>query len=186
MRHVAVLAVAALAVSLCHVPVSARAQSGHSAMPAGSAAVGPITIEGAYARASLGQAPNSAAYMTLSTAGEGDHLLGGASPAAQAVELHTHSMNDQGVMRMRPVEVIEVMPDAPAVLQPGGLHVMLINLTERLEEGGSLPLTLNFARAGEVTFDVPVRGVRAGAAGGMDHGEMSHDGMDHGQSEAAN
>jgi copper(I)-binding protein len=61
-------------------------------------------------------------------------------------------------MKMRPpVDAIEVEPGAPAVLAPGGLHVMLMGLTVPLAEGASFPLTLTFATAGPVTVRVAVR-----------------------------
>jgi hypothetical protein len=95
-----------------------------------------------------------------------DRLVSATSPAARVVELHTHIM-DGGVMRMRPVTAIEVNPGEPAVLRPGGLHVMLIDLTGALQAGQTIPLTLRFEKAGEVTVQVPVR--PAGAAGHGGH-----------------
>ncbi|MEZ5722632.1 MAG: copper chaperone PCu(A)C [Paracoccaceae bacterium] len=43
-------------------------------------------------------------------------------------------MNDNGVMRMRQVEAIDVPAGGSAVLKPGE-HLMLIDLTGRLVEG---------------------------------------------------
>jgi periplasmic copper chaperone A len=139
------------------------------------AKVGDITIREPWARASLGNAPNSAAYMTLETIGAApDRLIGGSTPAAERVELHTHIM-EGGVARMRPVAAIELAPGALTVLAPGGPHVMLSGLTRKLEAGTTVPLTLVFEGAGAVTLEVPVEGVMAGTApdhdGSMDHGE---------------
>jgi copper(I)-binding protein len=140
---------------------------------AGMAKVGDVMIHDGWARASIGSAPNSAAYMTLMTEGaEMDKLLGASSPAAESVELHTHLMED-GVAKMRPVEAIEVAPGAPTVLEPGGLHVMLMGLKGTLEEGDAMPITLTFEKAGEVSLDMPIRGIK----GGMKHGgAQEHDG----------
>jgi periplasmic copper chaperone A len=139
------------------------------------AEVGDITIQQSWVRASLGNAPNSAAYMTLETVGAApDRLIGGSTPVAERVELHTHAM-EGGVAKIRPVDGIEVAPGAPTVLEPGGRHVMLSGLTRKLEAGTNVPLTLVFEHAGEVTLDVPVEGVMAGTApghdGSRDHGE---------------
>ena len=134
---------------------------------AGTAKVGDVMIHDGWARASIGSAPNSAAYMTLMISGDaGDKLLGASSPAAETAELHTHLM-ENGIARMRPVEAIEVAPGEPTVLEPGGLHLMLMGLKGQLEEGDAMPITLTFEKAGEVTLDVPVRGIK----GGMKHGE---------------
>jgi copper(I)-binding protein len=131
------------------------------------AMAGDVTIDGAYARASIGRAANSAAYMMLSTTAD-DRLVAAASPVADAVELHTHLM-DNGVMKMRPVEGgIAVTTAEPTMLQPGGFHVMLLGLHAPLQDGTTIPLTLTFEKAGSVTFDVPVRSVM-GNAGGNQH-----------------
>ena len=145
-----------------------------SLFAADMAKVGEITIHQPWARASLGNAPNSAAYMTLEATGaEPDRLVSGSTPAAAKVELHTHVMED-GVAKMRPVAAIEVAPGEPTVLEPGGLHLMLRGLTQKLEAGTAIPLTLVFENAGGVTLDVPVKGMAGGPSqgggGSMDHG----------------
>jgi periplasmic copper chaperone A len=150
-----------------------------AAAAADMAKVGDITIQAPWVRASFGNAPNSAAYMTLETVGAApDRLIGGSTPVAERVELHTHIM-EGGVAKMRPVEGIEVAPGAPTVLKPGGLHLMLSGLTQKLEAGTAIPLTLQFEHAGEVTLEVPVEGIMAGTGpghdGAMEHGEHGSD-----------
>lgn len=145
--------------------LSTQAHSGD----AGMAKAGDVMIHDGWARASLGNAPNSAAYMTLMIDGDAtDKLIAVSTPLAETAELHTHMMND-GIAKMRPVEAIEVAPGEPTVLQPGGLHVMLMGLKGKLNEGDALPLTLTFENAGDVTLDVPIRGVRGGMQQGKAH-----------------
>lgn len=118
--------------------------------------LGEIKIEHPWARASAGAAANGAAYMTIATSGTtSDQLVKAASPVAGKVELHTHIL-DGDVMRMRPVSGITVNVGEPAVLRPGGLHVMLIGLNEPLKPGSQFPLTLTFEKAGTVTVQVDV------------------------------
>jgi periplasmic copper chaperone A len=160
-------------------PVVAGIGLAVAAAAAEVAKVGDLTIHQPWARASLGNAPNSAAYMTLETKGATpDRLTGGSTPVAQRVELHTHIM-EGGVAKMRPVDAIEVAPGAATVLEPGGAHVMLSGLTEKLEAGTTVPLTLVFERAGAVTLEVPVEGIMAGTGPGHDgsinHGEHGSD-----------
>jgi copper(I)-binding protein len=67
-------------------------------------------------------------------------------------------MGENDVMQMRPVEGgFVVGPGSFLELQPGGLHIMLINLTEPLEAGAMVDLTLNFEHAGDVQVTVPIR-----------------------------
>ena len=143
---------------------------------AGMGMAGDVMIHDGWARASLGSNPNSAAYMTLETHGDAvDRLIKAASPVAKSVGLHTHIMEND-VARMRPVEAIEVAPGEPTVLRPGGLHLMVMGLSAKLEEGGTLPVTLTFEQAGEVTVDLPVRS----ATGGSDHDGGHQHGHSHG------
>ena len=110
-----------------------------------------------------------------------DRLLSAASPAAAKVELHAH-INDNGVMRMREVNAIDLAPDATVKLAPGGLHVMLLGLTEPLKKGKAVPLTLTFEKAGSVTVEVAVQGAGDLKADheGMDHEHHDHDHHDDG------
>ena len=99
---------------------------------------------------------NSAAYMVLrNPSGEADRLIGATTTAARAVELHLSSLDD-GIMRMRQVDAIEVPAQGEVRLEPGGYHLMLIGVTEPLEEGGEVAVNLHFDRAGEVTVRVPI------------------------------
>jgi copper(I)-binding protein len=135
-----------------------------------TATVGTIAIHDAWARASLGQTGTSAVYMTLEASGEqGDRLVAAATPVATGAELHAHVM-EGGVARMRPVAAIEIAPGEPTVLAPGGLHIMLTGLGEKLVEGDTLPLSLTFEHAGTVALEVPIRGVGAG----MSRGDHQH------------
>lgn len=146
-----------------------------AATAAGTAAqevkVGDIAVEQAWARASAtSQAKTAAAYLTIRNDGAVvDRLVGGASDISERTELHTHSMDD-GVMRMRRVEAIEVNPGEPSVLQPGGLHIMFMGLKAPLSEGETFMLTLRFETAGEIAVPVHVMGVAAGHGGHGNHG----------------
>jgi hypothetical protein len=100
-----------------------------------------------------------AAYMVIKNTGnEADRLVAGETPAAEVVELHESFMDENDVMKMRPVEggFIEVPAGGEAELRPGGLHIMLIRLAEPLENGQTIPLTLSFEKSGEIEIEVVV------------------------------
>ena len=136
--------------------------------------LGDLMIDHPWARASIGQAPNGAAYMAIMTKGdEIDRLVAVESDVAKRIELHTHLM-EEGVMKMRQVEAIEVAPGEPTMLQPGGLHVMLMGLKSPLVEGESFPLTLVFENAGRVEVEVKIENAtQTDAPKTMEH--MEHD-----------
>ncbi len=142
----------------------------------GMAKAGDLTISGAYARATIGNAPNSAAYLAIASAGGPDRLVSATSSAAKAVELHTTIKKDD-VMQMQKIEAIEIPAGGTAELAPGGAHVMLLGVTERLTEGAMIPLTLTFEAAGDVEVMVPVRKIKHG---GHKHGGHDHSGHKHG------
>jgi periplasmic copper chaperone A len=118
---------------------------------------GDIAVNDAFARASTGAAKVGAAFMTLRNSGAmADALVGVKSPVAARAELHTH-IEDGGIMRMRQVDAIDVPARGSVSLQPGGLHIMLIDLKQPLKQGEAFPLTLTFAKAGTMTIEVPVK-----------------------------
>lgn len=122
---------------------------------AGDYKAGDLSIASPWARPT--QAANGAAYFTVTNAGKGeDTLLSAQSPVAGTVEVHEH-IKDGDVMRMRPVQGgVKVPAGATVPFKPGGYHVMLINLKQKLEVGQAFPLTLNFAKAGAVNVEVKV------------------------------
>jgi len=121
----------------------------------------PIVVEHAWARASAGKAKNGAAYFSASTQSGADRLIAvAADGVAKRADLHGHSMRD-GVMRMRPVEAVDVTADKPLTLKPGGFHVMLMGLAAPLVEGATFPMVLTFEKAGAVEVIVDVLGVGA-------------------------
>ncbi|MEA1051311.1 copper chaperone PCu(A)C [Lamprobacter modestohalophilus] len=116
-----------------------------------------ISIEDAYVRAVPPGQPNSAAFMTLTNAGEQARaLIAAESDAAEVLELHTHRMED-GMMQMRQIEQIELPAGETVALAPGGLHVMLIGLTKALAPGDQVELTLGFDGGDSQTLSLPVK-----------------------------
>src|SRR5690554_233347 len=115
-----------------------------------------VSIEQPFARATPPGQPNSAAFMQLSNKGEATALVAAHSSVANVVELHTH-IHDEGVMRMRKIEQIELPAGATTLLEPGGLHVMLIDLKQSLQDGSRIDLTLEYADGSEQQIEVPVQ-----------------------------
>ena len=103
-----------------------------------------VTVQDPYVRLAPPNAPATGAFMVIKNNGDKDvKVLKADNPASKVTELHTH-INDGGVMKMRPVPAIDVKARGEAVLKPGGLHVMLIDLKAPMKEGDTVPLTLTF------------------------------------------
>jgi len=140
-------------------------------LPFGTVLAAEIGVEDPYARAVPPGQPNSAVFMVLTNNGDADRALVAAeSDAAATVELHTHTMAD-GMMQMRKIERIDLPVSERVVLQPGGLHVMLIGLTEQLMPGMDVALTLVFDDGSRTAVSAPVRRID-GAMGGMHGSEV--------------
>ncbi|MES9856182.1 MAG: copper chaperone PCu(A)C [Sedimenticola sp.] len=110
-----------------------------------------------YARAVPPGQPNSASFMVLTNNSSMDHALVAAeSSVSNVVELHTH-INDNGMMRMRRVDKIDLPAGKMVMLQPGGLHIMMIGLKRQLKPEESIDLTLAFDDGSKKMLSVPVR-----------------------------
>jgi copper(I)-binding protein len=121
-----------------------------------------VSVESPYVREVPPVSRTSAAFMTLKNTGTRDHAVVGArSPAAAVVELHTHLLGDDGMHRMREVARIDVPAGGETVLQPGGLHVMLVDLAAPLKAGDQVELTLIYDDASERTLAAEVRTIES-------------------------
>lgn len=125
---------------------------------------GDLQIDHPWTRAVAARAPTAAGYMTIRNGGAvADRLISAETPQAGRVELHEMSLND-GIMRMRPIPGgIVIAPGQEVRLAPGGQHLMLVGPQGGFTQGGRVPLTLVFERAGRV--DVVLAVEAAGARG---------------------
>ena len=127
-----------------------------------------VTVQDPYVRLAPPNAPATGAFMVIRKGGDKDvKVVSASNPASKVTELHTH-LNEGGVMKMRPVPAIDVKAKGEAVLKPGGLHVMLIDLKAPMKEGDVVPITLGFDDGSSKQVDAKV--VRPTAAAmPMDH-----------------
>ena len=146
-----VVGLLAMIVAGCVAPPAASSPQG-SGQGAGA---GKVQAADVWARAAA--TGNSAAYMILRNGGEAaDRLLKAESDVAEAVELHKSTM-DGGMMKMAPVENVEVPAKGQAELEPGGLHVMLIGLKRELKPDEKIKLRLQFEKGGTQEVEAVVR-----------------------------
>lgn len=118
---------------------------------------------------------NGAVYLTIINNGEQlDRLVGATTPIAKLAEIHTHK-NDDGIIRMRKVDFVEIDKKEEISLVPGGDHIMLVHLMKPLIEGEEFPLTLHFEEMGDVSITVPIKAadtVFNTASNGHKHGDV--------------
>ncbi len=135
---------------------------------------GELTVDGAWARTSPAMASRGAVYLSITNGTDTDDALTGAAvdpSVAAVVEVHetvsdagdgdmsstTGMGGGGGMMSMRPVEKIPVPAGETVNLQPGGYHIMLMDLAAPLEVGSTIEVTLTFENAGDVKVEAEVR-----------------------------
>jgi copper(I)-binding protein len=105
----------------------------------------------------MAMAGTSAIFMTIRNDGrEDDRLVGVSGDAAEFVEIHTTETRD-GVTMMAQIPGIDIPGGDAVVLERGGLHIMLINLNQDLNEGDSVTVELQFEKSGSQTITAEVR-----------------------------
>ena len=145
---------ALLAVSFVTLGCGARDEAAESASEP-IARSGPLAVYEAFAPAPI-LIESAALYFTLRNDGAGpDTLLSVSVDVADSATLHTQ-VSSGGSMRMAPLEYLVVPAGGVALLVPGGHHVMLTALHRKFEEGDTIHAEVTLARAGTISFAVPV------------------------------
>lgn len=116
-----------------------------------------LTVEGAWVRMVPRSQATTGGFLTLVNRGSVDRALVDArSPRAKTVELH-EMIHEGDRMRMRQVERIVVPAGQTVQLKPGGLHLMLFEVTTPLQAGEKVPLTLVFDDRSTIDVEAEVR-----------------------------
>ena len=116
-----------------------------------------IEIEGAYARASIPNVPNSAAFFVIKNNSDKDIAITSAnSDVAEKNELHTH-IKENKMMKMMKIEKLVVPAKSSLELKSGGDHVMLMGLKKELKVGDEINLELSFSDGDKKNIKVPVK-----------------------------
>lgn len=117
-----------------------------------------------------GMARSAAGYMAIANDGtEPDHLIGIETDAAARAELHETVMEGD-IARMQAVPDLEIPAGDTVMLEPGGLHIMMMGLTGPLEPEAMIPATLVFQHAGRVEIEFMVEPAEnREQMGGTDH-----------------
>ena len=146
----------------------------HSAQAEGHAkkthTAGDITVSDHWTRAMPPAAAVGGGFMVITNAGsEPDRLVGLSTPRAGHGEVHEMKM-DGGVMKMRELaDGLEIPAGGSVTLEPGGYHVMFMNVEDGFKEGEMIPVTLIFEKAGELEIMMP-----AGPVGSKMHPGHNH------------
>lgn len=104
------------------------------------------------------QGQTSSVYLTISNGtASAETLTGVSSSVAGSVEIHESYVGESGTMGMRPAGEQIISSGNKLAFEPGGLHIMLMDLKRDLAVGDTLDVTLDFSRVGSKTVSVPVQ-----------------------------
>ncbi|MYB35132.1 MAG: copper chaperone PCu(A)C [Gammaproteobacteria bacterium] len=99
---------------------------------------------------------NSVVYLLIQNNGsDADMLMGATTEVSRSVELHT-TLHDHGQMKMHHHHSLEIPGNSSFIMEPGGHHIMLVDIFEPLTPGQKFDLTLNFMKGGEIKTEVEV------------------------------
>ena len=122
---------------------------------------GDLKIEGAWIRAVPPSSKATAAFMTIINKTDTPVLItGGTCPVAQEIRPMITTKQANGVMGMAVAESFAIPAKGQRVFEPGGDHIMLMNLKEVPKAGSTVALVLTTesgGKAGAIHLDVPVR-----------------------------
>lgn len=99
-----------------------------------------VSVKDPWVRSTVPRQKATGAYMEI-TAGRASRLLEASSPVAGVVEIHEMRM-DKDVMRMRAIPALDLPAGQPVALEPGGYHVMLMDLKVQIKDGDKVPISL--------------------------------------------
>lgn len=114
-------------------------------------------IESAHIKAMAPGQNRAAAYLVLRNLGQQDRqILGLQAGIAGHTEVHRHTYED-GMMKMRQVQHALVPAQGSLVFEPGGYHIMLLDVAEPPVVGSQFSVTIEFDGGERFTFPVDVR-----------------------------
>jgi periplasmic copper chaperone A len=103
------------------------------------------------------QGENGAIYFVIHNRGSNaDTLTGVSSDVAEAVEMHESKMSGD-VMQMQQLDSVPLEPSSELKFEPGGLHIMLVDLKKDLQVGDLVNITLHFTNFEDLKVTIPVR-----------------------------
>ena len=124
-------------------------------------------VKDPWVRGTVPQQKATGMFAQVTSAG-GGKLVSASSPVAGVVEIHEMAM-EGNVMKMRAIPGLELPAGKAVDLKPGGYHVMLLDLKQRLKAGDTVPVTLvvegKDGKRETIEVKAPVKQLAAGHEG---------------------
>ncbi len=119
---------------------------------------GKVSASNVWMREQADKGAMSAAYFTLCNGGMTPVTLRGVSSfLAGRAEMHETRRDASGVVSMAPMPSLTLLPGEEVRFEPGGKHVMLMNLAEPITDGALAKLSLRFDDGMSLTVDADIK-----------------------------
>lgn len=133
-----------------------------------------ITLTDAIVRLPAIPGSPGAAYFTVAQgSGPARKIAGVYVEGVERAEMH-ETVTENGISSMRPVEEVALESGKTTAFKPGGLHVMLFNLDDTLEAGGTTEITITLDNGDKASVQAAIESI-----GGNDSAE-DHENSDTG------
>ena len=152
MKHLIVATIAVLGLAACG---AASDNQDAAADMTTDTATASVLISDGYISAPLKGRDVGAGFFIAENQGEATTITAASSPVAASIELHTHTMDD-GVMKMREVDAVELPENGSVVFEPGSYHLMMFGFA-RDEGQMDAPVTLTLGSGETLTVTLPIR-----------------------------
>lgn len=132
-----------------------------------------LTVSGAWVREGPPTTQVLAGYARITNPGTQDiTIVGARSPQFDTVEIHRTEIVD-GMARMLAQPQLVIPAGGNVALEPGGLHLMLIQAQKPLVSGDRVEIQLQLNNGTQLRVDAEVR-PDPDAGAGMDHSHHHH------------
>jgi copper(I)-binding protein len=85
-----------------------------------------------------------------------DTLISVQSINTKMAQIHESYTTNDGLSGMREKKQIIIQPQKKLILKQGGLHLMLMDLNQKLSSPDTVSVSLNFSQAGKILLKLPV------------------------------
>jgi copper(I)-binding protein len=109
-----------------------------------------VSIKNAWVRPSNPGQEVGAAYMTFLSS-QDTTLISVESDITNTIEIHSMSV-ENGVMKMRMLDTLELQAGKPYKLEPGGFHLMLFDLKKPLIRDDQVKFVLTFKKKNKASI----------------------------------
>ena len=119
-----------------------------------------ITVSHPYLVAFGKSAKSGAGYFVISNKNSYPVILNKVKAGLGEAMLHETYVDKKGVAKMNHLKNIVIPGNGSLKLEPGGVHIMFVNISTELDQSRRYPVTLVFEEQGSLEIDLLLKGAK--------------------------